>query len=698
MKATEFSVLGPLMGGFGSQAFLGCVHRDDGIKPAVMVFLPDEIVDNPDLFRRVWSETELGTFIDHVNVIGVMGVARLEEGYARVVEYADAESLRSVYRRATTLKKPIPPTIACAIVADACMGAHYAHELGVMETGEPMIHGGIRPETLQVSFKGMGKVTGYGATTIAEIARKARGTDNVKDAYAAPEQSYGGRNATTIQTDVYALGCVMYEALTGKAPFAADNDLAEAMIRDELSRPQYEGITDSMAMVVLRATRKKSSDRYQSALEMRMDILDKCEHATEIDIRHFMDLLFPPETVPRATRDQMLIAAREKPPTPTGKLLTEIPPELDRRMKSRAAVPSDAEVEAAQGRIVEVTPVHQRAPPPPGESPRRVDPTDNIHTAATRPPQTAEGLLDLTADAEPITAPTAPHPIIGGRSRDERDADADAPKRAEPTAVVRRDNIPAPGKRERPQSPAPAPSWQQAPTMPPYQSSAPPVVYRTSPAILVGFGAAGALAIALVGYVLLKEDPPPPQVIVQAPPPPPPVVEAPPPPVDDVPAPPIKGSKGTKPIKDRGDPPPKPVATGPGKITVSTTPASMVISINGNVVGTGSATFEGKAGTYKVVAKDKSLGAVSSRTVKLKAGQTVDVDLAAEQGTLTFDQLPDGVDVYVDGKRIGKTPMPAIKLYEGPHKVSVRKGGADVALNATIVAGRELFITAQFGD
>src|SRR6185437_1501791 len=155
----------------------------------------------------------------------------------------DAESLRSVFRRATTLKKPIPPTIACTIVADACMGVHYAHELGTMETGEPMIHGGIRPETLQVSFKGMGKVTGYGATTIAEVQRKNRGTNDIKDSYGAPEQAFGGRSAATVQTDVYSLGCCLYEALTSKAPFAADNDLAEAMIRDELSSPKYEGVS-----------------------------------------------------------------------------------------------------------------------------------------------------------------------------------------------------------------------------------------------------------------------------------------------------------------------------------------------------------------------------------------------------------------------------------------------------------------------
>ncbi|HEY1100737.1 MAG TPA: hypothetical protein VGF99_17490, partial [Myxococcota bacterium] len=175
-EARSFSVLGPLMGGFGSQAFLGCVH-DVGahgpvLRPAVFVFLPDDVVEEPERFKKLWQETEFAGEIDHVNVIGVMGLAKLEEGYARVVEYADAESLRSVYRRAQTMKRPLPPDIAVAIVADACMGVHYAHELGETETGQPWIHGGVRPETLQVSFAGMAKVTGYGAQVLADSIRK----------------------------------------------------------------------------------------------------------------------------------------------------------------------------------------------------------------------------------------------------------------------------------------------------------------------------------------------------------------------------------------------------------------------------------------------------------------------------------------------------------------------------------------------
>lgn len=695
------------MGGFGSQAFLGCLHAGDGlIKPAVMVFLPDEIVENTDLFRKVWVETELGTQIDHVNVIGLMGIARLDEGYARVVEYADAESLRSVYRRATTLKKPIPPHIACALVADAAMGVHYAYELGLMETGEPMIHGGIRPETLQVSFKGMGKVTGYGAATLAEVARRGR-NDAARDAYTAPEQAYGGRAAATTQTDVYALGCVLYEALTGKAPFAADNDLAEAMIKDELARRQHEAISEAMANVVLRATRKKSAERYATALELRQDILEHCEHATELEIRRFMDELFPPETVPRATRDQMLIAARERPPAPTGRLLTEMPPELGRPTRSRGALPSDAEVEAAQGRVVEVTPVRRAAPPSSNEAPI---------TGPVRAPAVAADPHDQPQN-DPHNDPTVRAVTIDATTS-EGPADAPPPRRIEKTELVRRDRVSkepraaagaAPQKQRATVQPLPPsssgsassapPSWQAHETLPPGpapHASQPPVVYRTSPTVLVALGAVGALAIAAVGFVLMQKGEPPPQpIIVQAPAPPAPPAPPPEPSIDDA-APSDAQAGGKKAGRDDDSKASKPAATGPGKIVVSTDPPSMAITVDGKSIGTGSATWEGKAGSHKIVARDKALGAQTSKTVKLRAGQTLNVELAAQKGALTFDQLADGLEVFVDGKRIGKTPMAAIELYAGPHKIAVKKGAATVNLNATIVANRELFITAEF--
>ncbi len=670
MKPHEFSVLGPLMGGFGSQAFLGCLHAEDGtIKPAVMVFLPDEITESPDLFRRVWHDTELGTTIDHVNVIGVMGLARLDEGLARVVDYADAESLRSVFRRATTLKKPLTPALACAIVADAAMGVHYAYELGATETGEGWVHGGIRPETLQVSFQGMAKVTGYGATTIAEVMRKHRGTD-VKDAYTAPEQTYGGRQAATVQTDVYALGCVLYEALTGKAPFGADNDLAEAMMRDELVRrvDTDEGITDAMARVVLRATKKKSSERYGSAFEMRMELLDTCGPADQTAVRRYMDELFPPDTVPRATRDQMLIAARETPPAPTGRLLVEQPVETGKATRARDAHLSDAEIEAAHGRKVEVTPVKGRPAPPPSTAAAPTDPPAPVPPSLTAVP---------TAPMTPAPAPDAAERLVE-RALEKKSAGASPPSST--------------------RAPVPPPSWQAQPTAPPYASSGgPPVVYKTPTALILGFGLAVGVAGTLIFVLLSKDDdkppppPPPPVVEPTPPPPPPPPVEPAVPPIEPLTPRPPPGDRA-----DKVDDPPAPKATGPGKLVITAEPASLKITVNGKDVGTGTGTFEGKAGTYKIVGKDGAQGITVAKTVKLKPGQTLNVTLEAQKAALAFDQLPDGVEVFVDGKRIGKTPLATLQLWAGPHKVVVKKGGQEIPYKLTIPAGREAYITADF--
>lgn len=361
-EAREFTVLGPLMGGFGSQAFLGAVHgtgvTGPVLKPAVFVFIPDEILQDKDAFKKLWQETERAGEIDHVNVIGVMGVARLAEGYARVVEYADAESLRSVYRRAQTMKLPMPASVATALVADACMGIHYAHELGESEVGQPWVHGGVRPETLQISFAGMAKVTGYGAQVLADTFRKKGATGLItRDTYTAPEQAIGGRQSATVQSDVYALGCILYEALTGKAPFSGDKDLAEAMIKDELSRPSLIGVTEAMAEVVLKATQKRASDRYVTAIDMRMDLFERCEPANEGDVRRYLDELFPPNAIPRATRIQMLRKAQLDQPPPTGRLLPEPPAELTLEHTERAVIPDDAEIEARTGQKVDDLPL-----------------------------------------------------------------------------------------------------------------------------------------------------------------------------------------------------------------------------------------------------------------------------------------------------------------------------------------------------
>ncbi len=675
-EARSFSVLGPLMGGFGSQAFLGCVHdvnmAGPQLKPAVFVFIPDEVVEDPERFKKLWAETEFAGGIDHVNVIGVMGLAKLEEGYARVVEYADAESLRSVYRRAQTMKRPLPADIAVAIVADACMGVHYAHELGEAETGQPWVHGGVRPETLQISFAGMAKVTGYGAQVLADSIRKKGATGLVtRDTYTAPEQALGGRASSTVQSDVYALGCILYEALTGKPPFSGDKDLAEAMIKDELSRPSLVGVTPAMAEVVLKATQKRASDRYPSALDMRMDLFERCEPANEGDVKRYLDDLFPPNAIPRATRIQMLRKAQQERPEPTGQLLTQQPAAVTSAHTMRAQVPNDVDVEARTGQVVDDLPLAE------------ADAIDADPAAAAA----ATAFVARTMSAQPssTSAPAAAPP-----SRQTR---ATAPPTKSAPASSSHNELTDPTRRP---VRAAAPPTISAPPAPPPQPQ-PQVVYRTPAGLLVGIGLAGGVAIAFGAVLALRQ----PTVVMPAPLPAP-AVAAQPAPVEvvAVPAAPAPAPAAPTPTPTPATPeaaatttkPVKAAPTGPGTLSISSTPA-MAITVDGKPAGNGEATLEVPAGKHTVVGKGG--GATVKRVVTVKAGGTENVSLVVEKGGLAIE-APPGCDVYADGKKMGTTPIEPLQLFEGPHSIRVTQNGVEYKQNVTVKAGLELYLTVQF--
>ncbi|MDP2343381.1 MAG: PEGA domain-containing protein [Deltaproteobacteria bacterium] len=660
------------MGGFGSQAFLGCVHATGPagplLKPAVFVFIPDDVVENKEAFRKVWAETELAGEIDHVNVIAVMGLARLEEGYARVVEYADAESLRSVYRRAATLKKPMPANIAVALVADAAMGVHYAHELGESETGQPWVHGGVRPETLQISFAGMAKVTGYGAQVLAESMRKKGQTGLItRDTYGAPEQTFGGRASATVQSDVYALGCVLYEALTGKAPFSGDKDLAEAMIKDELSRPGLNGVTEAMGEVVLKATQKRSSERYGTALELRMDLFERCEPANEQDVKRYLDELFPPNAVPRATRIQMLKVAQKTPPTPTGKLLVTMPAEIEVQHKERSAIPDDAEIESKVGLKVDDLPMLDDAL------------VEDAHSEAS-----ASALVQRTLDrpgpapswSAAHTTPPSPHSQADEETDDRRQAPRGTPAPGPPRTAPSSSAAPAPAQ----------PRAKLAPLPMPPQQLAPQVVYKTPAGLLVGIGLFGGVALALILVLVMKQPTPPPPTpvapvaVIPTPPPPPPV------PIE----PPLQPLLPTTPSTPTT--PTAPVAKGPGKIVITSEPA-LALTVDGKDQGKGSATVEVPAGKHTVVGK--GAGTSLKRVVTVKAGGTEHVNLVVQKGALAIE-APAGCDVFIDGARVGKTPMDPISLVQGSHSVVVKQGAVEYRRSVPIQPNQEMFLQVQF--
>src|SRR5262249_50050448 len=154
----------------------------------------------------------------------VYGLAAMEEGLARIVEFADGESLR----RILDVTRTLPPDYSALVAAEVASGIHFAHLTGD-DSGAPWVHGDVRPETVMISFAGGVKVTGYGALAVAPKELYGKRTPG-RRSHSAPEQVLAGRQVATVETDVYLLGVLLYECLTGQVPFSAEKDFDQAVV------------------------------------------------------------------------------------------------------------------------------------------------------------------------------------------------------------------------------------------------------------------------------------------------------------------------------------------------------------------------------------------------------------------------------------------------------------------------------------
>ena len=289
--AFRYQALGPLQAGEGSRAFLGlAVSEDNKARPVVIIWVPEQAQTDPALLAKIQRETEHAAKLDHPNIVMVMGFASLEEGNARVVEFADGESLRKILE----VGKKMPARIAARLIVDACTGVHYAHIAG-NDDGVPLVHGDLRPETMLVSFNGVTKITGYGALAFAP---REIGGQRVKGrrVHSAPEQIIGGREAISIPTDVYLLGLTLYECLTGVVPWADQGDYFDhAVLTLPLPPPPPGDVSPDLEKVILKACSKKALERYPHPLALREAIEGAVgkDIASADELAAYLETLFP---------------------------------------------------------------------------------------------------------------------------------------------------------------------------------------------------------------------------------------------------------------------------------------------------------------------------------------------------------------------------------------------------------------------
>jgi eukaryotic-like serine/threonine-protein kinase len=223
-----------------------------------------DISHDPDQLERFRREARAVARLNHPHVVTVIDAGEDDGAPYIVFEYVEGETLKERIRRLGRL--PVSEAVAYAIEIGRALEA--AHEC-------KLVHRDVKPQNVLIDRDGRAKVTDFGiARSLETQGLTATGRVLGTTDYVSPEQALG--HEVTGQSDIYSLGIVLYEMLTGEAPFKADTQVAVAMkhVRDPLPDVQRRRpeISASLAAVVERATAKETQNRYQEVREMVHDL------------------------------------------------------------------------------------------------------------------------------------------------------------------------------------------------------------------------------------------------------------------------------------------------------------------------------------------------------------------------------------------------------------------------------------------
>ncbi|MCY8521309.1 Stk1 family PASTA domain-containing Ser/Thr kinase, partial [Bacillus atrophaeus] len=230
---------------------------------AIKVLRFDFANDN-EFIRRFRREAQSASSLDHPNIVSIYDVGEEEDIYYIVMEYVEGMTLKEYI----TANGPLHPKEALRImeqIVSAIAHAHHNH----------IVHRDIKPHNILIDHMGNIKVTDFGIAT-ALSSTTITHTNSVLGSvhYLSPEQARGG--LATKKSDIYALGIVLFELVTGRIPFEGESAVSIALKHLQTETPSAKrwnpAVPQSVENVILKATAKDPFHRYESAEDMEEDI------------------------------------------------------------------------------------------------------------------------------------------------------------------------------------------------------------------------------------------------------------------------------------------------------------------------------------------------------------------------------------------------------------------------------------------
>lgn len=233
-------------------------------KVVAVKILKNEFADNEDFVRRFRNESKAIAVLSHPNIVKIYDVGFTDKIQFIVMEYIDGITLKEFMEQQGVIKWKD----CIHFITQILRALQHAHDRGI-------VHRDIKPQNIMLFPDGTIKVMDFG---IARFAREEGKTLSDKAIgsvhYISPEQARG--DVTDEKSDIYSVGVMMYEMLTGVKPFDGDNPVSVALMHMQNEAKPLRAVNDSvpegLEEIVMRAMQKDPSKRYQSASEMIKDI------------------------------------------------------------------------------------------------------------------------------------------------------------------------------------------------------------------------------------------------------------------------------------------------------------------------------------------------------------------------------------------------------------------------------------------
>lgn len=269
-------------------------------KQVVIKKILPHLAEDPKFIEMFLDEARLAAKLSHANIVQIFDLGDADGDYFIAMEFIDGHDVHALIERATAVGATFSPAVAARIVADACVGLDYAHTFRDRDgTPVQLVHRDVSPQNILVSNDGIVKLVDFGVAKAATSSHKTQtGAVKGKLSYMSPEQI--GGNRIDGRSDIFALGIVLYELVTGRRPFGHESELLAitAILNEHPPRPceVVYNMPPELEAVILKALEKDPEQRYQSASEMQLAL----EHVlrrmgailTPREVRTYIDDLF----------------------------------------------------------------------------------------------------------------------------------------------------------------------------------------------------------------------------------------------------------------------------------------------------------------------------------------------------------------------------------------------------------------------